>query len=197
MRVAVIVVTMLVAATPSKASRSCMSKDEARQHFPTLHIYWHGADHCWDAMPSRRREADQARRKAPIREAEQQIDLPRIDQPAWRNSMSAMLPDDNLVPSLAASRDDRSSLNEDATAGTPWQDRWVNIETSPIAARWVDIAQVTPPAIVERKAEPPTMLRGVALVLFVFVLTLGTIVVLFRGTIDGRPRTGSNAGAET
>jgi hypothetical protein len=195
MRVAVIVMTMLVAATPSKASRSCMSKDEARQHFPTLHIYWHGPDHCWDAMPSRRHQADQAPRKAPIREGEQQIDLPRINQPAWRDSMSAMLPDDNLAPLLRASRDDRSDLN-DATAGTPWRDRWVDIETSPVAARWVDIGQVAPPPIAERKAEPSAMLRGVALVLFAFVLTLGTIAVLFRGTIDGRQRLGGDAGSE-
>jgi len=38
MRVAMIVVTILVAATPSKASRSCMSKAEARQHFPSLQV---------------------------------------------------------------------------------------------------------------------------------------------------------------
>ena len=107
-----------------------------------------------------------------------------------------MLPDDNLAPLLRASRDDRSDLN-DATAGTPWRDRWVDIETSAVAARWVDIAQVTPPPIAERKAEPSAMLRGVALVLFAFVLTLGTIAVLFRGTIDGWPRSGRDAGAET
>lgn len=196
MRVAVIVVTMLVVATPSKASRSCMSKAEAREHFPTLHIYWHGPDHCWDAMPSRRHQADQARRKEPIREGEQQIDLPRINEPAWRDSMSAMLPDDSLAPSLAASRDDRSNLNE-ATAGAPWRDRWVDIETSPVAARWVDIAQVTPPPIAERKTEPSAMLRGMALVLLAFVLTLGTIEVLFRGTIDERRRSGGDAGSET
>jgi hypothetical protein len=195
MRVAVIVVTMLVAATPSKASRSCMSKAEARDHFPTLHIYWHGPDHCWDAMPSGRHQADQARRKAPIREGEQQIDQPRINEPAWRDSMSAMLPDNSLAPSLTASRDDRSDLNE-ATAGTPWRDRWVDIETSAVAARWVDIAQVTPPPIAERKAEPSAMLRGMALVLLAFVLTLGTIEVLFRGTIEERPRSGADPGSE-
>ena len=197
MRVAVIVVTMLVAAAPSKASQSCMSKAEARRHFPSLHIYWHGPDHCWDAMPSRRHQADQARRKAPIREVEQQIDPPETNQPAWRESMSAMLPDDNLAPSLRASGDDRGNLNDDAAAGTPWRDRWVDIETSPLAARWVDIVQVSPPPITERKAEPSARLPGVALVLLAFVLTLGTIVVLFRGTIDERPRSAGDAGSET
>jgi hypothetical protein len=197
MRVAVIVVTMLVAATPSKASRSCMSKDEARQHFPTLHLYWHGAGHCWDAMPARRHQADQARHRAPIREVERQIDPPKINQPAWRDSMSAMVAADNLAPSLRASRDDRSNLNDDAAAGTPWRDRWVDVETSPLAARWVDIVQVAPPPIVERKAEPPAVLRGVVLVFFAFVLTLGTTWVLFRGTIDEWPRSGGDVGSVT
>ncbi len=52
MRVAVFVVFVAfvpVLATPSEASRSCMTKTEARQHFGSVHIYWHGARHCWDA----------------------------------------------------------------------------------------------------------------------------------------------------
>jgi hypothetical protein len=53
MRVAVIVVSMLAVSTPSEASKSCMSKTEARQHFGPVHIYWHGPDHCWDATPTR------------------------------------------------------------------------------------------------------------------------------------------------
>jgi hypothetical protein len=44
MRVAVIVVTMLVVVTPSETSQSCMSKAEALQHFPSVHIYWYGRD---------------------------------------------------------------------------------------------------------------------------------------------------------
>jgi hypothetical protein len=40
MRVAMIVVSILVVATPSEASKSCMSKTEARQHFGSVRIYW-------------------------------------------------------------------------------------------------------------------------------------------------------------
>src|SRR6266852_1036661 len=54
MRVAVVVVFVSVLSTPSEASQSCMSKTEARQSFHSSHIYWHGADHCWDATPIRR-----------------------------------------------------------------------------------------------------------------------------------------------
>src|SRR6266853_612266 len=43
MRVALFVVFVSVLTTPSEASNSCMSKTEARQHFGSVHIYWHGA----------------------------------------------------------------------------------------------------------------------------------------------------------
>jgi hypothetical protein len=54
---AVIAISMFVAivlGTPSKASQQCMSKAEARQHFGSVHIYWHGRVHCWDATAPRR-----------------------------------------------------------------------------------------------------------------------------------------------
>ncbi len=48
MRVALIVVFVSALTTPSEASKSCMSRTEAHQHFGS-YIYWHGKDHCWDA----------------------------------------------------------------------------------------------------------------------------------------------------
>ena len=53
MRVAVIVAFVSVLTTPSEASTSCMSKTEARQHFGSAHLQWHGPEHCWDATPTR------------------------------------------------------------------------------------------------------------------------------------------------
>lgn len=53
MRVAVTVVSILLAVAPAAASESCMSKAEARQHFGSAALYWHGQNHCWDATPSR------------------------------------------------------------------------------------------------------------------------------------------------
>src|ERR1700730_11043951 len=75
MRVAVIVVSMLMVAAPSEASRSCMGKTEARQHFGSAHIYWHGADHCWDATPTRRYHQIHNVRK-------------KIDEPKWHKAIS-------------------------------------------------------------------------------------------------------------
>jgi hypothetical protein len=165
--IAVSMLVMLVVATPSEASQSCMSKTEARQRFGSVHIYWHGPDHCWDATPTRRHhQINKVQRKIQIHEVQE-----KIDQPNWHDSMSEMLPDDEPVQ-------------------TPWVDRWANIEPSqpPIVARWVDIVQVAPPPIIERKPEPMVTPRGVLLVLvfIAIVLTLATIEVLFRCTIYER-----------
>src|SRR6267142_297197 len=121
MRVALFVVFVSVLTTPSEASNSCMSKTEARQHFGSVHIYWHGTDHCWDATPIRRHHT-----------VRQNIHLPtaqrKIDQPKWHDAMSEMLPNEEPVRS-------------------PWVDRWIDIEPSPIVSRWVDITPVAPPPI--------------------------------------------------
>ena len=151
MRDAVIVVSMLMVAAPSEASRSCMSKTEARQHFGSVHIYWHGADHCWDATPTRRHHQI-------IHKVER-----KIDQPKWQDSVSKMIPDDEPVQTAVQ---------------TPWVDRWVDIEPTqlPLVARWVDIVQVTPPPLSAPNPEP----RGVVLVFITITLTLAIIEVLFR-----------------
>ena len=170
MPIAVIAVSMLVmllVTTPSEASKSCMSKTEARQHFGSVHIYWHGRDHCWDATPTRRyHPTNKVQRKIQIHEVRG-----KIDQPNWHASMSEMLP-------------------HDEPGQTPWVDRRANIEPSqpPIVTRWVDIVQVAPPPIIERKPEPMVTPRGVVLVLvfIAIVLTVGIIEVLFRCTIYER-----------
>jgi hypothetical protein len=187
MRVAVIVVTVLVAAAPSQASQSCMSQAEARQRFPSDHIYWHGPDHCWDAKTSARHQIHQVQRES---------DGAKIHQPRWRDSMSAMLADDSPARSLKSRRDIRPDGDD---AGTPWGDRWVEFEQSPLVARWVDIAQVAQPPIIERKSEPLITLRSAVLmfIAIAFVLTLASIEVLFRGTIYERPRSKEDAGSET
>jgi hypothetical protein len=51
--IAVSILIMLVFAAPSEASQSCMSRNEARQHFSSVHIYRHDQGDCWDAVPAR------------------------------------------------------------------------------------------------------------------------------------------------
>jgi hypothetical protein len=73
----VLVVAILTIATTSEASQSCMSKTEARRHFGSVHIYWHGADHCWDASSTRARHQF-------ARGIERKID--KVDQPKLQTS---------------------------------------------------------------------------------------------------------------
>jgi hypothetical protein len=78
MRVAVIVVFVSVLSTPSEASQSCMTKTEARQHFGSVHIYWHGRDRCWDATPTRRRhQVHQVHRVHQVHKVQRTIDKPK------------------------------------------------------------------------------------------------------------------------
>jgi hypothetical protein len=161
LRVAVIVVSLMVVTTPSEASKSCMTKTEARQHFGSVHIYWHGQDHCWDAIPTRRHhqgDATPTRRHHQIIHNVQQ----KIDEPKWHQAMSEMLPNDELMQ-------------------TPWVNRWVDIEPPPIVSRWVDIVQLAPPLIV-RKPEPMVTPRGVVIVIVVITLTLAIVMFFERPT---------------
>jgi len=162
MRVAVFVVLMSVLPTPSEASKSCMTKTEARQHFDTSHIYWHGAGHCWDATPPHR--SHQVHKTQKIHKAQK-----KTDEPKWRKSMSEMRPDEE-------------------PAQAPLVERWVNIEPPqlPIIERWVDIVQVAPPPIVERKIEPTVTPRGVIFVIIAIAMTVAIVVVLFGGIIYQR-----------
>jgi hypothetical protein len=171
-----------------------MSMAEARRQYPSVHIYWHGPGHCWDGTAAQRHRIHRVQQGGPIREVQQKTDQPNIDQPAtdqptttdqskWRDAMSAIFPDDGIAQLLAASRDARRDGNDDAAAGAPWKDRWVDIEQSPVFARWVDIPQVAAPPIVESKTVLSITPGGVVLVCIVFWLALGTMMVLFGGTI--------------
>ena len=156
MRVALIVVSMLVAATPSEASKSCMSRAEARQHFGTVYIYWHGKGHCWDATPPRRYHQIRKVQRQLQRKAQRQV-----DQPKWRDSMSKMPPNEEPVQK-------------------PWVNRWVDIEPPqlPMVERRADINQPEPQPI--RKPEPMVTPRGVVMVIIIILLTLA-VVMIFEG----------------
>ena len=168
MRVAAIVVSMLVVTTPSEASKSCMSKTEARQHFGSMHIYWHGADHCWDATPTRRYHQIHQ-----VHKVQRTIDQPKIAQPKWYESMSEMLPDEEPVQA-------------------PWVDRRVDIEPQqfPIVARWIGIDRVASPPVIERKLEPMVTPRGLVMVIISIALTIVIVERLFGGMIYERPTSG-------
>jgi hypothetical protein len=177
MRVALIVVTMLAVTTPSEASQSCMSKAEARQHFGAVHIYWHGPDHCWDATPSRHRQI-QVRQKPPIREVQRQ------SEPKWHDALSAMLPDDDAMRFLTTPTPlGIEHQGDDAAIGTSWADRWVDIgpSQSPLVARRVRVVELSAPPVSEFTSALMISTHDMLVLAFIaFVLTLGTVGVLYR-----------------
>jgi hypothetical protein len=49
---AVSMLVLLTLTSPSLSS-SCMTRDEAREHFGSVHLYLHGPYRCWNAVPPR------------------------------------------------------------------------------------------------------------------------------------------------
>ena len=170
MRVALFVAALIVASTaPSHASSSCMSKSEARQHYGSVHIYWHGPDHCWDATTGRHRQVlkDQPNIDRQVRPGSHRSD--------WRQAMSEMQPDDAPVQAPdAGGADGAASAN------------WLH--------RWIDIVQVVPRPQTERQPDPamaspalvppsePGGMSHVVIILafFAFLLIFATIEILLR-----------------
>jgi hypothetical protein len=177
MRVAVIVVTVLAVTTPSEASQSCMSKAEARQHFGAVHIYWHGPDHCWDATGARHRQI-QVRHKPPIQEVQRQ------SEPQWHGAMSAMLPNDGVVRSLTIPAPSGiEHQGDDPAMEASWIDRWVDIGPSQslLVARRVRVVQIPAPPVSELKSVLMISTHDMLVLAFIaFVLSLGTVGVLYR-----------------
>ena len=156
MRVAAIVVFLSVLTTPSEASTSCMSKTEARQHFGTVYLYWHGPEHCWDATRTRSHGV-RHRVRHPEREPTPHFVVP-MPSPDLRRSANAMATDEPET---------------DLITVTPWVERWT------------DITQIVPPksiVVTDRKPEPIVTPRSVVIVIIVTALTLVIVEILFGGS---------------
>jgi hypothetical protein len=146
-----------------------MSKSEARQHYGSVHIYWRGPDHCWDATPGRHRVVLKNRSNIG-----RQLQRGR-DRSDWRQAMSEMRPDDAAVQAAGA-------YASGAAASANWLDRWI------------DIAQVAPRPQTERQSEPAMVAPVLAaepesggmphfvviLAFFAFLLIFATIEILLR-----------------
>jgi hypothetical protein len=161
MRVA-IVVSLMVVTTPSEASKSCVTKTEARQHFGSVQIYWHGKDHCRDATPTPQHHR--------IHKVQQEI-----GEAKWHEAMSQMLLDEEPVQTPWVDR---------------WID--IEPPQLPIVARWVDIVQVASPPIIEREPKPMVTPHGVVMAIITMALTLAIVEVLLGRMIYERPASRRN-----
>ncbi|TKW76724.1 MAG: hypothetical protein DI543_19445, partial [Bradyrhizobium icense] len=182
-----------MASSPSIASPACMTQAEARAKFPTQHLWWHGANRCWDATPGRRQLAKRIEARKQV-DAEPEVKAtraapeekkPEEKKPAvsnerrWRDAMSRMRPED-FAGSVGSARAE-ASADPSATPAVPR----INF-----FERWVDIAQSVPPiagkaapanfAADARAAEPLVTPTRVMLGLLVLILSFGLFELLRR-----------------
>jgi hypothetical protein len=153
MRAALFVVFVSVLTTPSEASKSCMSKTEARQHFGTVYLYWHGPEHCWDATATR---LHGVRHRVRHPEPTQRFVVP-IPSPDLRRSANAMAPDEPETELITV---------------IPWVERWTDITQRTPPASIV---------VTARKSEPTVTSRDAVMVIIAIVLTLAVVEFLFGG----------------
>jgi hypothetical protein len=139
-----------------------MSKTEARQHFGSVHIYWHGPEHCWDAAPTSPHGV-RHRVHHPEPEPTSPAVIP-MPSPDLRRSANAMVADERETNLITA---------------TPWVERWVDISQDALPRSVVAI---------EHKLEPMVTPRGVVMVIITIILTLAIVEVLFGGMINERMR---------
>ena len=154
MRAALFVVFVSVLTTPSEASKSCMSKTEARQQFGS-YIYWHGPEHCWDATPTRSHGV-RYRAHHPEPEPTPRFVIP-MPSPDLRRSANAMATDEPETDLITA---------------TPWVERWTDI---------TQVVSPKPIVVTEREPEPIVAPRSMVMVVLATALTLVIIEILFGG----------------
>jgi hypothetical protein len=184
MRISVVFVAVMVIAAPAQASAACMSIGEARQHFGSVHLYWHGSDHCWDASPGRRREAATTQRHARAHERSE----PR--RPKWREARSELVTDNGA---MRAPQDtaDQAVATPDAPPVKVLPVKLVSI-LADWTERWVDVEQVNPdrlikaqsisltPAASDKKTDFTLVVHGLALFTFGFGLVVTFVAVVLR-----------------
>ena len=151
MRVAVIVVFVSLLTTRSEALTSCMSKTEARQHFGTVYLYWHGPERCWDATPT---HLHGVRHRVRHPEPTPHFVVP-IPSPDLRRSANAMATDEPETELII-----------------PWVERWTDITQRTPPASIV---------VTDRKSEPTVTSRDAVMVIIAIVLTLAVVEFLFGG----------------
>src|SRR5882762_7799917 len=143
MRVAVIVVFVSLLTMRSEASTSCISKTEARQHFGTVYLYWHGPEHCWDAIPT---HLHGVRRRVRHTEPTPHFAVP-LPSPDLRRSANAMATDEPETELITV---------------IPWVERWTDITQRTPAAS----------IVVTDKSESTVTPRDAVMVIIAIILTL-------------------------
>jgi hypothetical protein len=211
MRVFVIAAVIAWASAPALASPACMTQSEARQKFPTQHLWWHGPNRCWDATPSRTQLGKRINTRSGAREA--QADREAGRDAAQESPREKIVRETTVAPEKSAVQQKKPQnwahdgrwreamsrmLPEDEPPAEPQaQVRLDNTPDKPRAApapqmnwrdRWIDMpasrrgAAAAAPAVMAADAEPIVTPTRVMLALLAVVLTLGFVELVFRKT---------------
>jgi hypothetical protein len=178
---------LIPALRPAQASSTCLTQVEARQTFPTKHLYWHGKDHCWDASAARTKKTSIARPDW------------RRERRAW-SEVTANPSNDTITVGVASSTADAADLQPAVPAGLRhWSDTMAvpeTIETTPWINRWPDqpIKPPSRPAVADAVANAALAIpRGMVAGIMALVLSLALSELLFGGTkLRTRRRFGRN-----
>jgi hypothetical protein len=167
---------LVAALIPAQASSECPTHAEARQTFPTSHLYWHGKDHCWDASAARTKKTSIAR---PDRRPERRA----------LSELTAKPSNGTVTVGVASSTANAADLQAAVPAGLRhWSDTMAvaeTIETTPWINRWPDqpIKPPSRPAVAGAVANASLAShRGMVAGIMVLVLSLALLEILFGGT---------------
>jgi len=161
----VAIVVIVVAPMHTASAASCMTKSEARQAYSTSYLYWHGANHCWDATPSGRRDIARQRHHfvLPQRDEDQVAQVQPQPQPAIRAqpppAIQAQPPPEEPaplpLPSLTSAdliRAGHTMMIEqlESTLQDRWPDTNMEFQTKPvlIASASADAEPIVPVRVV-------------------------------------------------
>lgn len=200
MRVAISIMAIALVSSPALASPSCMTQSEARQKFPTAHLWWHGPKRCWDATPPSRRRLSQREKAIEAKKAKAEQETAEKKKPPrtgggtrWRDAMSRATPADLVdvtVPARAAAGISTvaapAAPRMDSAPRMDWRERWVEITQRfpPTAASGNSETNRPRPADLaadsSRAVEPLVTPVRVMLMLLVLLLALGAFELLRR-----------------
>jgi len=183
MRVAVVITLTLLAASSAHASQSCMTKDEARSHFATTYLYWHGPDRCWDASPGR---------PQPVRNIQQsnvQSVRGQGREPNWREARSEVRSADaaSAVPQLQPS--EQNERASERSGGVPGVDQ--GEDRAPAVRR---LAVRTPDPMPALKATARSAAPTIAAGGIILILLISMVMVAVTEFLSGRVN--DDAGSE-
>jgi hypothetical protein len=152
-----------------------MNKSEARHQFGSVHIYWHGPDHCWDATPTtRRRHAGRVERDtAPPKLQEEQ-------PPTWRDARSEMMA--GAAPSGSTSElNDAPEARDTTMTRANWSERWVDVaQVGPVSLPKSAPAGIAAMSNSETPAESGAASYGIAFIVLGSMLLVVFVGFMFR-----------------